>query len=134
MKKYPSVDLYIADQIPTLRPALKKMRQVIKKAAPKAEEAISYGMPGYKYYGMLAFFGAFKNHYSFFSPPRVLDLFRKELGKYKTTKSAINIPLDSPVPEKLITRIVKTGVKVNYEIAREKGKIKKRDANKKSGK
>ncbi len=124
MKKYTSVDLYIGDQSPAIRSTLKKMRQVIKKAAPKAEEAISYGMPGYKYYGMLAFFGLFKNHYSFFCPPRVLDVFRKELKGYKTTKSAINIPLDKPVPVQLITRIVKVGVKLNYEIAKEKGKVK----------
>lgn len=123
--KYTTVTQYINGQSAAIRPTLKKMRQVIKKSAPDAEEVISYGMPGYKYYGMLAFFAVFKNHYSFFFRPRVLSAFKNELRSYKTSKSGLLIPLDKPVPVKLVSRIVKVGAKLNYEIAKEKGKIKK---------
>jgi uncharacterized protein YdhG (YjbR/CyaY superfamily) len=56
------VDAYIAAAPVPAQPILRHLRQVIKAAAPKAEERISYGMPSYEYYGRLVYFAAFKNH------------------------------------------------------------------------
>ena len=55
------IDSYIAEQSEEVQPILQKLRQTIKKAAPKAEEVISYQMPAFKYHGMLVYFAANKN-------------------------------------------------------------------------
>ncbi len=90
------------------------MRSTIKKAAPKAEEAISYGIPTYKLNGNLVHFGAFKSHISFFPGGRARAQF-KELGKFKGGKGTVKFPLDRPLPLALITKIVKFRVKENLK-------------------
>ncbi len=104
---------------------LEKIRQTIKKAVPDAEEVISYGMPAFKFQGMLAWFAAFKNHYSVFMRPKSLQVFKEDLKQYELSKSAIKIPLDEPVPVRLVTKIIKYGAKQNLEKAEliEKNKL-----------
>ena len=96
-----------------IRDKLEHLRQTIKLAAPEAQEVISYQMPGYKFHGVLVWFAAFKNHYGFYCIPDVLQKFKDQLTAYEITKSAIRIPLDIPVPEKLISDIVQFAVKEN---------------------
>ena len=60
------IDSYLAAVPQDMKPVLEKLRLTIKQAAPEAEEVISYGMPAFKYHGMLVYFAAFKNHCSFF--------------------------------------------------------------------
>ena len=64
---------------PHAKKALKDIRKTIKAAAPKAEEVISYQMPGYKYYGMLVYFAACKNHISFYPAPGELNLEKRNV-------------------------------------------------------
>ncbi len=52
MKKYGSVDEYVADFPLDVREILTNIRRVVKKSAPGAEESISYGMPGFKLNGI----------------------------------------------------------------------------------
>ena len=113
MKSYKDVSSYIKDQPKNVQALLKKMRTVIKKAAPKAEERISYGMPGYYQNGQLVFFGAFKNHLSFFPAGGVRAQFKKELATYVGGKGTVQLPLDKAIPFGLITKIVKFRVKEN---------------------
>lgn len=127
---FKDVDQYIAAQPLGIQATLQKLRLSIQKAVPKAQEVISYQMPAYKYHGMVVYFAAFKKHYSFFVRPSYLNVFRPELGNYKTSKSAVNIPLEQKVPVGLITRIVKFAAKQNEENA--KLKHKKKTTNKKS--
>src|SRR5579864_1374844 len=63
------VDAYIAAQPKNVAAKLKQLRQTVRSAAPEAQEIISYGMPAYKYHGRLVYFGAFKNHISFYPRP-----------------------------------------------------------------
>lgn len=97
------------------------MRTLIKKAAPKAEELISYKMPAYKYYGVLVYFAGYKNHCGFYAAPTGHATFKKELKVYKTGKGSVQFPHDQPLPTALITKIVKFRVKENAE----KAKLKK---------
>lgn len=113
MHKFSSVEKYIAAQPAIVRPCLKQLRAIIRKNAPGAEEKISYGMPGYKFHGMMVYFAAFKEHYTFFGRPRVMQQFKDELKKYSTSKSGLRIPFGDPVPAQLIARIVKASVKSN---------------------
>jgi uncharacterized protein YdhG (YjbR/CyaY superfamily) len=91
---------------------------------PTAEETISYGMPAFKFHGMLIYFAVFKNHYSIFVPT-VTSFFKEELKPYKTSKATIQFPKDKTLPFALITKIVKYAAKVNLEKASLKIKNKK---------
>jgi uncharacterized protein YdhG (YjbR/CyaY superfamily) len=108
------IDAYINLQPEDVRPALEKLRQTIKTAAPDAEEVISYRMPAFKYHGMLAGFAAAKNHYGFYPwNGRTVLEFKDELAGYETSKGAIRFPKDKPLPIALIKKIVKARMKEN---------------------
>jgi uncharacterized protein YdhG (YjbR/CyaY superfamily) len=118
--KAANVDEYIAGFPKEIQQLLKAVRATIKKAAPKAEEMISYQMPAYKYHGSLVYFAAFKNHIGFYATPTGHTAFKKELSVYKEGKGSVQFPHNQPLPLALISRIVKFRVKENLE--REKTK------------
>ncbi len=99
------------------------MRQAIIKAAPAAEERISYGMPAYKLHGVLVYFAGYKNHIGFYATPTGHAAFKKELSVYKEGKGSVQFPLEEALPLSLVIKIVKFRVKENLE--REKSKKKK---------
>jgi uncharacterized protein YdhG (YjbR/CyaY superfamily) len=74
------IDTYISMQPAESRPGLEKMRAIIRSAAPKAEEVISYGMPAFRYHGMLVGFADARNHYGFYPwTGRTVAQFKEEL-------------------------------------------------------
>jgi uncharacterized protein YdhG (YjbR/CyaY superfamily) len=126
MKTVATVKEYLDQFPPEQRAELEKIRKAIKDAAPKAEESISYGMPGYKLNGVLVYFGGFKNHCSFFPGGNLaIQQFSEELKTYKTSKGTIQLPLDKPIPVTLIKKIVKARVKENELRMQAKADIKK---------
>jgi uncharacterized protein YdhG (YjbR/CyaY superfamily) len=112
-----TVDEYIKRYPAKVQTSLRNIRKTIKAAAPKAEEVISYAIPGYKYHGMLIFFAAFKNHISVYPAPRGNDAFKQELSAYKGGKGTIQFPLEDPIPLDLIVKIIKFRMKENEEKA-----------------
>lgn len=125
MKAAASVDEYIAAADPKTKKALKDIRKTIKAAAPKAEEVISYQIPGYKYHGMLVFFAAWKNHISLYPAPWKAASLKEEMSAYEGSKGTIKFPLDKAMPLTLIKKMVKYRVKENEERAAIKKAIKK---------
>lgn len=113
MKGPATVDEYMADLPEKERTVLSNLRKTIKAAAPKADEVIGYGMPGYKYHGMLVYFAAFKNHCSFFPGTSMLEEFGKEVEPYKTSKGTLQFTFDKPIPATLVKKIVKARMKQN---------------------
>lgn len=93
--------------------ALHKLRKVIKSVAPDAEELISYGMPAFKYHGMLVYFAAFKNHCSFFPGSSHIIKSFDELKPFKTAKGTIQFTADKPLPVALVRKIVKARMEEN---------------------
>jgi uncharacterized protein YdhG (YjbR/CyaY superfamily) len=133
MTKFSSIDEYIAAQDKEKKPVLQQFRKIIKAAAPLAEEVISYGMPAFKYdNSVLVYFAAGKNHYGFYPTPAPIELFKDKLKPYKTSKGAIQFPADKPLPEKLITDIVKFRLKEAADNQQIKNSIKNKKANQKS--
>ncbi|MBP7831838.1 MAG: DUF1801 domain-containing protein [Candidatus Pacebacteria bacterium] len=126
MKSYTTTTEYIASFPKDIQPLLKIIRATIKKAAPKATEKISYGIPTFELNGNLVHFGGFKTHIGFFPGPAGISAFEKDLAKYKTSKGTIQFPLDKPLPLGLITKIVKFRVKQNTEKVTKKAKVKKK--------
>ena len=114
-KKPTSIDQYIAAQPVSVRTGLEKLRITIKKAAPKAEEVISYQMPGFRFHGILVWFAAANDHYGFYPFPKTIDAFKSKLVTYELSKGTIKFPLDKPIPVKLITEIVKFRVIENLK-------------------
>lgn len=120
------VDAYIAAQPAAIQPFLQEIRSIIKKTAPDAEEMISYQMPGYRYQGMLVWFGAQSKHCGLYAPGlRAIAATEPAMEGYKQTKGSIHFPYDQKLPPALIKRIVKKSMLANESKAELKQKIKK---------
>jgi len=115
MTKPKDIDEYIAGFPKDIQNTLEQLRSTIKKAAPEAEETISYGIPAFKMNGSLVYFAAYSNHIGFY--PRVSGIapFKKELSMYKGGKGTVQFPLDKPLPLDLIAKIVKFRVRENLQ-------------------
>jgi len=122
MIKPKSVDEYVESFPEEIQKRLKRVRSLIIKAAPRAEESISYGMPGYKLEGVLVYFAAYKNHIGFYPMPSTLENFRKEISEYKSAKGSVQFPHDKPLPTTLISHMVKLRVAENKSKAAAKKK------------
>jgi uncharacterized protein YdhG (YjbR/CyaY superfamily) len=109
------VDEYLASVPEPARSTLTKIRAIIRSAVPPdATEAISYGMPTFKYKGALVGFAAFSNHCSLFPMSAALiDAFKDELKSYQTSKGTIRFPVDKPLPAALVKKIVKARIAQN---------------------
>jgi len=118
--KFTSVDEYIATFPEEIRKMLEEIRTTIKLAAPEAEEKISYQMPTFFLDGNLIHFAAFKNHIGLYPTPSGIEEFKTELSKYQGAKGSVRLPIDEPIPLKLIHRIVKYRVAENLKKAKEK--------------
>ena len=120
------IDAYIANAPKDIQVILEKVRATIRKAAPKAEETINYGIPTFTLEGNLVHFAGFKNHIGFYPTPSGIEKFKKELSAYEGAKGSVKFPLDKPIPYALISKIVKFRVKENSE----RSKAKKRKPSK----
>jgi uncharacterized protein YdhG (YjbR/CyaY superfamily) len=98
---------YITEQPKEHQERLEKLYALIRKSAPQADELISYQMPAFKFNGPLVYFALQKNHIGFYPLPSAIREFKKELSDYKSSKGAVQFPLDKPLPVKLISSMVK---------------------------
>jgi uncharacterized protein YdhG (YjbR/CyaY superfamily) len=114
---YQNIDNYITLFSEEVQGKLKKLRATIKAAAPEAIEKISYQMPTFYLNGNLVHFAAYKNHIGFYPTPSGIEHFKDELFAYKTSKGAIQFPIDQPLPLELVARIVKLRVVENQQKA-----------------
>ena len=105
------IDAYIAGFPETTQSLLKQVRGIIRKAAPDAQEVISYGMPAFKQKKVQVYFAGYKEHIGFYPTASGIAAFKKEISKYKNSKGAVQFPLDRLLPEKLITDMVKFRLK-----------------------
>lgn len=112
--EFANVEAYIASCPENIRELLQQVRAVIRKAAPGAEEFISYGMPAYKTQSRpLVYFAGFKNHIGFYATPTGHEEFKQELSSYKQGKGSVQFPIDKPLPLDLIRKIVEFRVHEN---------------------
>lgn len=104
-----SVPAYIAAQPAAAQKALRRVRAIIRKALPAADEVISYKIPAYKMDGRaVIYFAGWKRHYSLYpAGARLVAAFKDQLVRYELSKGTIRFPLSEPVPVKLIERIAR---------------------------
>lgn len=117
---FKDINGYIAQFPAEVRVQLEKLRVAIHKAAPQAQECISYGMPAFKLHSVLVYFAANKNHIGFYPTSSPIVVFEKELKKLVTSKGAVQFPFNQPLPVELIQRMVKYRVQQDTEKAAEK--------------
>ena len=117
MEKFSDIDQYIASFPEDVQLLLQELRAIIHTAVPKAEEAISYGIPTFKFHGNLIHFGGAKKHIGLYPGAQAIVDFASELKKYECSKGTFQFPLDEGIPKALVTKIVKYRAKQNEEKA-----------------
>ncbi|HTF43425.1 MAG TPA: DUF1801 domain-containing protein [Terriglobales bacterium] len=106
-----NIDEYLATVPEPARSTLKKTRDVIRSVVPEeATEAISYGIPAFKYKGTLVYFAAFSDHCSLFPTASVIRAFASELKDYETSKGTIRFAVDKPLSTRLLKKLVRARV------------------------
>jgi uncharacterized protein YdhG (YjbR/CyaY superfamily) len=111
-----NIDEYIARFPKNTQRVLQQIRATIKKAAPRAEETISYSIPTFtlnKTY--LLYFAGYKKHVSLYPAPSGNEAFEKEISVYRSGKGPVQFSLEKPLPLNLIAKIVKYSIKANLE-------------------
>jgi uncharacterized protein YdhG (YjbR/CyaY superfamily) len=111
------MDDYIAAQPEDARAVLRRVREILGKALPHAEETISYQIPAYRQDGRVAvYFAGWKRHYSIYpATAGVVAALKDELAPYEVLKGTIRFPFDAPIPARLIGRIAKLRAKETAE-------------------
>jgi uncharacterized protein YdhG (YjbR/CyaY superfamily) len=106
---FKSIDDYIASRPEAVQRVLKRVRSIIRKAVPGANETISYQIPAYKLHGRpVVYFAGWSQHYSLYpSNDRLVAAFKDQLARYEISKGTIRFPLSEPIPVKLIENIAK---------------------------
>ena len=110
-QQYQSVDEYIASFPSKVQAILEELRQTIRKTVPQAEEKISYRIPTFKLHRNLVRFAAYEKHIGFYPTSSGIRAFQKQISAYKSSKGAVQFPIDESLPLALIVRIVKFRVK-----------------------
>ena len=110
MADYKTIDEYIAQAPVERQDILKNVRQVIRENAPDATEKISYQMPCFWQGTNLIYFAAMKGHLGIYPTRSGMIAFADKLAGYKTSKGAIQIPWDKPVPYDLIAEITRARI------------------------
>jgi uncharacterized protein YdhG (YjbR/CyaY superfamily) len=108
-----TIDEYILACPVEIQEMLKKLRKTIKEAAPEAQEKISWGMATFALHGNLIHFAAHKSHIGLYPGASGVEVFKNELSEFKTSKGAIQFPINKPIPYELVKKIVKYRVKEN---------------------
>lgn len=99
---------------------LRQMHSTIKEIVPEAVESFKYGMPTFELNGNLVHYAGYKHHIGFYPAPDAIVAFEAALKSYKTSKGAIQFPLDQDLPVELIQQIVRYRVEQNR--SRKQGK------------
>ena len=122
--KATDIDGYLATVPEQARATLEELRRRISALAPDAVEAISYGLPTFKYLGRpLVAFGSARKHCALYGMSAVLEAHRDELASYDTSKGAVRFPPGEPPPEALLKTLVRARIaEIEADAARRKGK------------
>lgn len=102
-----TIDEYILRQPEEIRPRLRAIHETIRQALPDAVEKISWSMPTFWQKRNLVQFAAFKNHIGLYPGPEAVAAFSDSLSPYATSKGAIRLPHDCPLPLGLVAEIAR---------------------------
>lgn len=122
-----TIDEYISNFPEDIQEILEKIRSIVKRAAPRAQETIKYGMPTFMLRDTyLIYFAAYKKHIAIYPIPTGDPKFNEEISAYRTGKGTLQFPLDKSIPYTLIRKLVKLSLQDNLTRAESKRKKKTR--------
>jgi uncharacterized protein YdhG (YjbR/CyaY superfamily) len=103
-----SFDEYLVSLPEEQRSELQRIRQLVQKAVPDAEEGTSYGMPAFKYRGRpLLGVAATKKHLSVFPfSPEAIEAAREALTGFDLSKGTVRFTPDKPLPDAAVEQLV----------------------------
>jgi uncharacterized protein YdhG (YjbR/CyaY superfamily) len=89
------------------KPALTRLRELVYELVPDAEDAVSYGVPTYRYKGKYMIgFASNKKFMSIYPGPEVIELLKSDLKTYKLSKGTISFTGNNPLPDDLLRSII----------------------------
>ena len=109
--KFSTAEEYIAAKPAEIQDRLHKMREAIRRAAPEAEERMSWRMPTFYLHENLVHFAAEKRHVGFHPTPSAILAFADRLKPYKTSKGTVRFPYNEPIPYDLVEEMTRFRVK-----------------------
>lgn len=121
---FKDIDGYISQFPAEVQAILEKVRATIRRAAPVANEVISYQMPAFRQHGILVYFAAWKKHIGLYPPISGDRDLEKAVARDAGPKGNLQFPLDEPIPYDLIERIVK--LRVKQDVAKAEARRKKK--------
>ena len=102
---------YIKPYPKEVRARLQQIRKAIHQAAPKAKEAIKYGIPTFVQDGNMISFAGYKNHIGIYPAPGGSAALKKQMEPYRAKAATLQFPLDEPLPLPLIRQVAKVRAK-----------------------
>lgn len=121
--RFTSVAQYMRALPIPVRGRAEELRRAIRRAAPHADEVISYNMPAYKANGVLVYFAGYEKHVGFYPTSAPMRVFKSDLSTYKTSKGAIRFALDKAIPGALVRKIVK--FRIEEDVQRAAARVKR---------
>lgn len=115
-----TVDEYILGFPEGVQAILRQVREVVRSAAPSAEEIISYRMPALRQHGVLVYYAAFKGHIGFYPPIRGNPALEREAASFAGEKGNLRFPFTEPIPYALIGRLTAFRAAQDFEKAMNK--------------
>lgn len=110
------IDEYIVTFDLKTQEKLQQLLKIIKEEASEAKICKKYNMPAFLLNGNLVYFAAYKNHIGFYSISNTGEVFKSEFKNYKVGKGSVQFPLNEPLPEELIRKIVRYRVNENSQL------------------
>jgi uncharacterized protein YdhG (YjbR/CyaY superfamily) len=112
LKRSREVDAYISTQPPETQRVLEELRSCIWKAAPGLIELMNYNIPAFALVmggkrDEQIMIAGYSKHVGFYPGPAVIKAFTDQLAAYKFAKGSIQFPLNEPIPEALVVKMVK---------------------------
>ncbi|MEC5399684.1 iron chaperone [Uliginosibacterium sp. H1] len=98
-------DAYIAACAPEVQGILQRIREIVRRLAPDAQEKISYRMPAFTLDGDLIYYAAFRKHIGIYPPVQGDAALRRDLAPYRNERGNLAFPLDAAIPYELIERV-----------------------------
>ena len=98
MAKPTTIEEYIEAAAPEAQPLLEQLVNILRAAAPDAEEGIKWGAPTFTLKRILFTLSAHKNYVSFAPTPAVVREFKERFGDIESSRSTVKFPIGKPVP------------------------------------
>jgi uncharacterized protein YdhG (YjbR/CyaY superfamily) len=103
-----AIDDYLARISEPQKAELERMRKIVNRMVPDAQEVISYGIPAFKYKNKyLVGFAAYKDHMSLFPTPEPIEFMKDKLSRFQLSKGTIQFARDNPLPEPIIKELLR---------------------------